>query len=152
MVKNTPIVTTTTVQAMLSGTLAAIATPAVAPRIVAASHSHARRVDASADPAMTTYAVHATRRLCSLPNNLAIRPAARAATATCIARAVVGARLGVGGGVSEPVCAAAGAALAGSAALGGTGVAVANAVAYEADWATSSSPPIVVSAASAVSG
>ena len=67
MVKNTPTVTTLTVQTMLSGTLAAIATPAVAPRIVAASHSHARRVDASADPAMTTYAVHATRRLCSSP-------------------------------------------------------------------------------------
>src|SRR6478752_5791167 len=131
MVKNTPAVTTLTVQTMVSGTLAAIATPAVAPRIVAASHSHARRVDASADPAMTTYAVHATRRLCSFPNDLAIRPAARAATATCIARAVVGARLGVGGDVSEPACAAAGAALAGSAAPGGTGGAVANAVACE---------------------
>ena len=93
MVKNTPTVTATTVHTTLSGTVAAITTPAVAPRIVAASPRHARRVEAPADPAMTTYAVHATRRLCSFPNDLAIRPAAAAATATCIARTIVGARV-----------------------------------------------------------
>src|SRR6478609_6987609 len=148
MVKNTPIVTTTTVQTMLSGTLAAMATPAVAPKIVAASHIHARRVDASADPAMMTYAVHATRRLCSFPSDLAIRAASTAATAACSARAIVGARVRTAGGVSGVVCAAS--ALAGAAMRGGPGDMVANAVACEVDWATSWAPPTVVRAARAV--
>src|SRR6476659_7607355 len=135
MVKNTPSVTTAKVHTMLSGTLAAIATPAVAPMTVAASHVHARRVDASADAPMTTYAVHATRRLCSLPKDLAIRPASTAARAACTARVIVDA-------VEVP--------LGGAATTGGSADAVINAVACEVDWATSWAAPTVVRAANAV--
>src|SRR5689334_7967034 len=120
---------------MLSGTPAAIATPAVAPRIVAASHVHARRVDAPADPAMMTYAVHATSRLCSFPSALAMKPANSAATAACIARAIVGESARTAGWASELLCATA-PALAGSATPGVRGNAAANAAACDVDWAT----------------
>src|SRR5258708_33774556 len=85
MVKNTPIVTTTTVQTMLSGTLAAIATPAVAPPIVAASQIPAPRVGPSADPAMISHAVPPTRCVCSFPTDLAPQPAPTPVTRACSA-------------------------------------------------------------------
>ena len=93
MVRNTPTATTATVQKRLSGTNAAIATPATAPGIVAGSLTQARRVESSADPAITTNADQATTRLCSFPTALAISPAATAATTACIASAIVGERV-----------------------------------------------------------
>jgi hypothetical protein len=90
MVKNTPTATTATVQATVSGIVAAISTPLTAPRIVAGIRTIARRVDSPADPAMITNAVQATTRLCSLPTALAITPATTAATTDWMASAIVG--------------------------------------------------------------